>query len=181
MIEIRKLNIEDMWKVIELKALCWREELAGLSSNVLNLKKEYEFWTNWMNAAEEHNDVRLLYGAFKKTELLGVVFGSYAEISDIPKNGIELNGLWVYPQHRGEGIALMLLTQILDEFSKLEMEQIVIYNFHYSNSNSFYRKFGCEVLRKDKQLKEELPVDVFVCDISEMNYRIKDTLIKYME
>lgn len=180
MIIVKALNVSDMHEVIKLKVLCWPEELAGLSSAVLDFEKEYVFWTTWMNTAKEHNDTRLLYGAFENGELLGSAFGSYAETEDIPKNGIELNGLWVSPNHRGKGISLLLLTKMLDIFSKLGREQLVIYNFHQSSSNSFYRKFGCKVLRKDTQLEEHLPVDVFIGDITEINAKMKSSLLHYI-
>lgn len=180
MIKIRTLDVSDMQDVIKLKALCWPEELAGLSFAVFDFEKEYAFWTTWMNTAKEHNDTRLLYGAFENCELLGAAFGSYAETDDIANNGIELNGFWVYPKHRGKGISLMLVTKILDEFYKLGMSQLVVYNFHHSSSKTFYRKFGCTVMRKDTQLEEKLPVDVFIGEISEMNCKMKAALLKYI-
>jgi GNAT superfamily N-acetyltransferase len=41
--------------------------------------------------------------------MLGAAFSSFAETYDISENGIELNGLWVDPDHRNKGISLMLI------------------------------------------------------------------------
>lgn len=180
MIEIKQLTETDMYKAMYLKVLCWSEELAGRSEATLSFEKELEFWMNWMHTANEHDDIRLLIGAFENGELLGVAFGSLAEIEDIKENGIELNGLWVYPKHRNRGISLMLLVNLLDYFLKLKMKQIIIYNFHYSPSNTFYRKFGSHVLREEVQMKEKVPVDVFVCDIKVMKEMMEHSLLKYI-
>lgn len=181
MIEIRKLTLGDMRQAIELKALCWPEEVGSFAGSGLDIEREYLFWTDWMAKGPENNDVRLLYGAFENGNMLGVAFGSFAEAEDIPEGGIELNGLWVYPQHRGRGISFMLINRILDDYLKLGMKQMVIYNFHDSTSNSFYRKWGCQVIRQDRQTKDELPVDVFLCDISEVNQKMKAALTKYIK
>lgn len=181
MIKIRQLTEQDMHKAIELKVLCWTEELAGLPDNKLSFENELEFWTGWMKAGEEQGDVRVLLGAFEEEQLLGVAFASIAEQEDIPEKGIELNGLWVYKEHRGQGISLMLLTHILDCYIELGMEQMVIYNFHASPSNLFYRRFGAVVKRQDVQMKEKLPVDVFLCDLKEMKAKMDESLRKYIE
>ncbi|WOO38107.1 GNAT family N-acetyltransferase [Anaerocolumna sp. AGMB13020] len=181
MIKIRQLTVQDMQKAVELKVLCWPEELAGLSAHNLSLEKELEYWTGWMNAGEEQGDIRVLLGAFEEEELRGVAFASFAEQEDIPEKGIELNGLWVYQEHRRRGIALMLLTAILGHYLELGREQMVIYNFHASPSNQFYRKFGAVVKRQDIQLMEKLPVDVCYCDLKEMKAKIEESLRKYIE
>lgn len=173
MIEIRQLTEVDMLKAMELKILCWTEESAGMAENRLLIEEELRFWTDWMHNAEKHDDVRLLIGAIENGEMLGVAFGSFAETEDIEKNGIELNGLWVYPQHRNRGVSLMLLVYLLDYYTNLGMEQIVIYNFHNSASNTFYRK--------DEQMEEKIPVDMFIGDIKTMKGNIENSLLNYME
>ncbi len=75
----------------------------------------------------------------------------------------------------------MLLTSILGNYIELGREQMVIYNFHASPSNLFYRRFGAVVKRQDVQLIEKLPVDVFYCDLKEMKAKIEESLRKYIE
>jgi GNAT superfamily N-acetyltransferase len=129
-----------------------------------------------MLTAEADGDVRLLIGAFENGQMLGVAFASYADADDIASNGIELNGLWVYPQHRGRGVSLMLVTHLLDFFRRAGREQVVIYSFHEAPSNRFYRKFGCRVLRQDEQMKEKLAVDVFISDIAALDTAMRRSL-----
>ncbi|WP_291574315.1 hypothetical protein [Clostridium sp. UBA4548] len=93
MIEIRELTEMDMKEAIGLRILCWTEELAGKAENTLSVEEELEMWVDWMNKAEENNDIRMLVGDFEGGRLLGVAFSSFAETFDIPERGIELNGL----------------------------------------------------------------------------------------
>ncbi|WP_073589927.1 GNAT family N-acetyltransferase [Anaerocolumna xylanovorans] len=178
MITIRELWDKDMLEAIQLKALCLPEELAGMSEEKLNIEKEYSYWTNWMHAGIENNDVRALLGAFENDKMLGVAFVSYAEIED-SNSGIELNGLWVYPEMRGRGISLMLISKILDYYEKLGLKEIIVYNYHNSSSNSFYRKLGAKVFKTELQMDGKIPTDVFKCDIPAMIDYISKSTVKY--
>lgn len=179
MVEIKILNYDDMKKVMELKLLCWPEEIAGLSNIQLSYQEEFAFWTTWMNAEQENHDVRKLYGAFERGELLGVAFGSFVESKNAPEAGCELNGLWVYPQHRRKGIALQLILKLLDDFYALGAGRIIIYNFHHAPSNQFYRKLGCEVIGTEQQTADKVPVDIFGCDVGLMKQNIMQLQMRY--
>ncbi|MDR7857870.1 GNAT family N-acetyltransferase [Tissierella sp.] len=180
MIKVRELTQDDMKEAIELKILCWTEELAGRAENTLFLSQELEFWVDWMLTAKEHNDIRLLIGAFEDDNMLGVAFASFADTYDIPEKGIELNGLWVYPDHRSKGASLMMISYILNFFLDKGMEKIVIYNHHYSTSNQFYRKFGGQVVKQEYQMDGKLLVDVFIVDAKFMKRNIEQSLERYL-
>ena len=181
MITIRELTKDELRQAIELKILCWPEELAGKAEKTLELSEELKYWTKWKDTANNYNDVRILIGAFENDKMLGVAFASFAEIEDLPQNnGMELNGIWVYPQHRGRGISLRLILYILDYFKKLNKEKIVIYNFHYAPSNTFYRNFGATVVRKVKQIDIKVLTDVFMVDIDIFKDNIEKSLLKYL-
>jgi len=179
MIEIRELTESDMQEAMELKVLCWTEELAGKAENTLSVSQALDFWVDWMLRAEENNDIRLLIGAFENDKMLGVAFSSLAETSDIPEKGIELNGLWVYPDHRNRGISLMMINYILEFYMEKGMENMVIYNPHYAPSNQFYHKFGAQVAKQEYQMDGKLLVDVFLVDMLSMKKNIEHSLKKY--
>lgn len=180
MIKIRELTEADMQQAIELKVLCWTEELAGKAENTLSISKEIDSWVSWMNTAEENNDIRLLIGAFEDDKMLGVAFGSFAETDDIPEKGIELNGLWVYPDQRSKGISLKMVVYMLDFYLDKGMENMVIYNQHYAPSNGFYRKFGAQVTTQVHQMGGKLLIDVFLTDMLSMKKNIEHSLKKYV-
>lgn len=179
MIIIRDLTASDMQQAIELKVLCWTEELAGKAENTLSVSEELNSWLAWMNAAEENNDIRQLIGAFEDDKMLAVAIGSFAETNDIPDKGIELNGLWVYPEQRGRGISLKLITHLLDFYLEKGMKSMVIYNHHYASSNEFYKKFGAEVVAQVHQMSGKLLIDIFKVDMMLLKKTLKKSLIKY--
>jgi len=179
MIEIRELTESDMQEAMELKVLCWTEELAGKAENTLSVSQALDFWVDWMFRAEENNDIRLLIGAFENDKMLGVAFSSLAETFDIPEKGIELNGLWVYPDQRNRGISLMMINYILEFYMEKGMENMVIYNPHYAPSNQFYHKFGAQVAKQEYQMDGKLLVDVFLVDMLSMKKNIENSLKKY--
>jgi len=55
--------------------------------------------------------------------LIGTAYGSTIESLDNPKEGMELNGLWVH--------------------------RLVVYNFHHSGSNAFYKHLGFRVIETE--------------------------------
>lgn len=180
MIRIRELREGDMREAVELRVLCWTEELAGKAENVLNVSEELKIWIDWMNEAKENDDVRLLIGAFEDEKMVGVAFGSFAETYDVGEEGIELNGLWVYPYQRNRGVSLMMLKYMIDFYIEKGMQKIVVYNHRYSPANQFYRKFGAKVLREEYQMENKLLIDIFIMDIILMKENIEKSLKKYL-
>lgn len=66
-------------EAINLKAICWPEELAGLSNDIIDVEKQLISWKNWMHDGFKYHDVRVLIGAFEEDRMLGVAFASFAE------------------------------------------------------------------------------------------------------
>ena len=163
---------DDIPQAMELKILCWTEELAGLADNTLQLTEEIDFWTNWVNSPDEYNDIRVFIGAFEDDELLGVAAASFVESKDAPQKGIELNGLWVFPEHRGKGISLKLILYILDVFIPLGVTRMEVYNPHHAPSNTFYKKYGGVVIRSETQMDGIMPVDIFAFEVLDLKRRI---------
>ncbi|MBI9011492.1 MAG: GNAT family N-acetyltransferase [Clostridiales bacterium] len=180
MIKIRELMEADMQQAIELKVLCWTEELAGKAENTLSVSKELDSWVDWMNTAKENKDIRLLIGAFEDDKMLAVAFGSFAETDDIPEKGMELNGLWVYPDQRNKGISLKMLDYMIDFYLDKGMEKMVIYNLHHSPSNGFYQNFGAQLTAQIPQMGGKLLVDIFLSDMLLMKKNIESSLKKYV-
>lgn len=110
--------------------------------------------------------------------MLAVAFASFAEEGD-SICGFELNGLWVYPEMRGRGIALLLVTKLLKFYEHLGLKEIIIYNYHNSSANSFYRKFGGIVVKTELQMEEQIPTDIFRSNISSMLELMNISLLKY--
>lgn len=73
----------------------------------------------------------------------------------------------------------MLMIKILNYYHNLGSKEIVIYNYHHSSSNSFYRKFGATVFKTVFQMSEKISTDVFKCDIATMLASMDRSLSKY--
>lgn len=176
---IRQLKNNDVPQAMELKILCWTEELAGKAENTLELDEEVDFWTDWLNSPDEHNDIRAFIGAYEGNDLLGVAAASFIESKESPQDGIELNGLWVYPEHRGKGISLKMILYVLDVFIPLGSNRMVVYNPHFAPSNAFYAKFGGTVIDSEFQMDGRLPVDIIEFDCIDLKKRLEITLLRY--
>lgn len=179
MFEIRSLNNDDISEVVELKSLCWPEELAGLSDNKIHIKDEVEFWTKWVSEADKWSDVRAIYGVYEKNQMCGAAIGSFIESKEKPEMGMELNGLWIYPKYRSKGISLILMEKLIKQFKSLGCSSMVVYSLHNAPSNKFYRNLGFKVVDTQYQMKEKLPVDIFSIDLKELNKIIDLKLKKY--
>ncbi len=62
--------------------MCWTEELAGKAENTLLFSEELDFWVDWMNKAEENNDIRFLIGAFENDKMLGIIYNHHYSSSN---------------------------------------------------------------------------------------------------
>ena len=123
---IRPLELEEFDQAVDLKISCWDEELAGVAPNRRIKSEEVDFITHWISAAEEHRDIRLVYGAFEQDAFMGFAGASIAEPSDV-KHGIELNYLFVKTEYRGRGLALQLIDKLLTDFGGKGVDQLVVY------------------------------------------------------
>ena len=174
---IRLLQTNDYDQAVDLKISCWDEELAGRAPNRRVKAEELEFIPHWVNTAAENNDIRLVYGTFDGTELMGFAAASIAEPSDAT-HGIELNYLFVKQEHRGRGLALMLMDKLLTEFSGQGFDKVIAYNHHYAPSNTFYRKLGGKVVRQEIQGTplDRLEIDVFALDFHDLKRQIEQLI-----
>ena len=67
---------------------------------------------------------------------------------------------------------------MLIEFEDYGVDKLIIYNFHESDSNEFYKSLGGEVLKQIKQTvkEKEVLVDVFSWNIINLIELLNDKL-----
>lgn len=181
-IEIRDLNLNEFHKAIEIKYNCWIYDYSFF----LKVRDDFKLYflnelTEWMTNIVD--DVRVFKGAFIDNVLSGFIGASFAEKED-SKHGVEINYLFVDPSYRNQGISLLLLDDIVNDFSKLGCKDVVIYNFKKSNSNSFYKHLKGKLMRTDIQ---EIPdndiqeICVFSWDIVDLSNLLKKKILKRRE
>lgn len=105
----------------------------------------------------------------------GVAFASFIADKDEPQKRVELNELWVFPEHRGKGASLRMILHILDYFIPLGVTRMEVYNLHYAPSNAFYKKFGGQVMAQEYQMDGKLLVDAVG-----FKERLEKTLLRYL-
>ena len=174
---IKPLDQETLKAAILLKIIAWTEELQGKMENTLDFNQEYDFWLNWMASEQQHNDKRTLLGAFDGDRLMGAIFASFAELED-HHNAVEINGLWVYQEDRGKKISYYLMNAVTTLYLSYGNEACIVYNHHYSKSNTYYKKLGGTVMREDLQEHGQLVVDVFSFDLQKLDRLIQEKLHK---
>lgn len=176
MLSIRNLTKEELKEAVMLKITSWSEELNGVAENQIQFDEEYKFLSDWMDHEKEANDIRTLIGIFDHDGMLGCAFASFAELYDCEENGIELNGLWVYPNARNQKLSLRLINHILDIYMPLGMEKMIVYSHRYAPSNSFYHYLGGKIIKYDLQMGGKLEVDIFEFNLEELKRLIVSKL-----
>jgi len=168
---IRPLLSNEYLEAMELKVSCWDEELAGLAPNRLNVNEQLKFALSWMNSAKEHNDIRIMLGAFDNHHFMGFVGASIAD-EDVLKNAVELNYLFVKEEYRGQGLSLKLIQEIINIFREKEFEYMIVYNHHFAPSNDYYKKLGGEVIQQVEQGADKLKIDIFSFNLEILNNKL---------
>lgn len=164
---IRELKNEELRMAVGLNYQCWNDDYAGIiPHDSMNIEEELAFVSDWLSD-KECDDIRRIYGAFEGDNFLGFVGGSFTEKEDA-ENGVEINYLFVKKEYRGKALGLKLMRTILIEFKEYGVDQLIIYNFHDSESNKFYRYLEGEVVNQVIQTAKgkEALIDVFSWNIN---------------
>lgn len=159
--ELKHLYEEDMNQAITLKLDCWEEELAGKLVWPLKYQQELNFWKHWRHHEFEHNDKRTMLGYYQGRKLLATGFCSFADDVDGGHDAIEINGLWVAKDHRGQNLGSSLFYHLINQPAYGNCNHVILYNHHYAPSNAYYRKLNGVVIRQDLQCDGKMLVDVF--------------------
>ena len=174
---IRELKQEEIALAVELRYQCWSNDFEGIiPKDSMDIDEEMLIVYAWINN-KNSDDIRHLYGAFEGDDFLGYIGASPAELEDC-ENGVELYYLFVKKEYRGKMIGLKLIRAIAAEYIEYGAEQLIVYNWHESQSNRFYRNIGGKVQKQvTKILKgEDVLVDVFIWDINILIKFLNDKL-----
>lgn len=168
-ITIRSLNPDEYFETSRITLECMRQDYrffprAYLDS--LTVETELAMFESWVN---EEETLAKVFGAFNGGQMVGYIAVS-RNLGEPEGYDGEVNNLFVRPGHRGEGIGLLLLQIGLEYLRGLGYESVIIYNYHPSASNAFYRHLGGQVVYHTLQMPDgmfEVDVDVFGWQIDE--------------
>lgn len=73
---------------------------------------------------------------------------------------------------------LKLIKTIIDEYHEYSVDKLIVYNWHESNSNEFYKYLGGKVIKQLTQCTkdQETLVDVFIWNIGDINTKLTKML-----
>jgi len=164
--DIRELRKDEIRMAAELRHKCWNEDYAGiLPLDYIDIEKETAYLTKWISDMK-NADIRRLYGAFDKGDFIGFTGAGVADKRDA-KNGVEIKYHFLKKEHRGKNVGIKLVKTVLDEYGKHGADELVIHNWHGSDSNRFYLYLGGEVFKQvmRKVGDRTIRADVFRWDL----------------
>ncbi len=161
-ISYRPARKEDLTATAEIYIRCLRQDYSFKPQDYLeqlNPDKEMVECFSWKEVDPENN---LIFVASAGEKIVGYVSTGINEEEPKEYRG-ELTGLFVDPDYRGLGLGLGLMQVAAKAFLNLNLEKFVVYNYHRSAANKFYRGLGGIVLRNEMQNPGGLPLltDIF--------------------
>lgn len=182
-ITVRPLAQEEYIETVSIYLQCMRADYAFFPRAYLDsLKVESELaeFERWVN---EEETLAKVFGAFDGDTMVGYIAVS-RNLGEPENYEGEVNNLFVRPSHRGQGIGLMLLQTGLEHLRGLGFVSVIIYNYHPSASNTYYRHLGGAVVYHTLQMPNgmfEVDVDVFGWQIDPFLEVLRAHLRKYAD
>lgn len=174
---IRGLSNDEIGMAAELNQKCWEEDFEGiLPANAMDAREQTKVLAKWIGY-EGKDDIRRLFGAFEGNEFLGFIGTSIANKCDAQK-GVEVNYLFLKKEFRGRNNSLRLIKRALDEYIGAQFDHLIVYNWHGSESNSFYKYLGGEIFKQVScEVKgRSIAADVFRFDLKMLYHVIAEKL-----
>ena len=177
---IEKIYQKDIKSIAEINLICKNNDYKMFMPEDyfknLSLVEEIKWRKEWLFANEK--DIRIGFKAIINNKIVGYVISSLADKRD-SESGLEINEIFVLPEFRGKYISLKLIDKILKSFPK-KCNDIIVYNFNESKSNSYYVSLEGMILRIDIQkisgIKKE--VNIFRWDFDSLKLNIENKLKK---
>lgn len=182
-ITIRLLGPEETVETVHIYLECMRADYAFFPRaylDSLQVERELAEFESWIS--EEETQARV-FGAFDGDRMVGYIAVSRNVGEPVGYDG-EVNNLFVRPGCRNLGIGLALLRVGLEHLRSLGHRSVIIYNYHPSTSNAYYRHLGGEVVYHTLQMPDgmfEVDVDVFGWQIAEFLSILDSRLGKYAD
>lgn len=179
---IRELSNDEIRMAAELNQKCWNEDFEGiLPTNAMDADAQTKVLTDWISY-DGTDDTRRLFGAFDGPVFLGFIGTSIADKDDAQK-GVEVNYLFLKKEFRGRNNSLRLIKRALDEYIGRQFDRLIVYNWHGSESNNFYKYLGGEMFRQVSCNVKGISVmaDVFRFDLKVLYHVISEKLRNEMK
>ncbi len=159
---IRTAEREDLRETVEIYLECLRSDYACKPQAYLNAKNvdvELAECEQWLYQSGHPNRV---YVALDGSRMAGYIAVGPNIGGPLYQEG-EVTGFFVRRAYRRLGVGLRLLKAGASYLRSLGYSRAVIYNYHESEANGFYRRLGGEVIHQEIQAPggKPLETDVF--------------------
>jgi GNAT superfamily N-acetyltransferase len=164
---IRPAAREDLRETVLIYLDCLRSDYACKPKAYLdakNVEDELKECEEWMVQGSPLNRI---FVAMDSSTMAGYIAVGPNVGSPYDQDG-EVCGFFVRKSYRKMGAGIRLLKTGVSCLQDLGFHQVVIYNYHESEANGFYRRLGGEVVHQEIQHPGGLPLetDVFRYDIA---------------
>ncbi len=179
-IAIRPLTPNEYIDTVHIYLECMRADYTFFPREYLDslrIESELAEFESWIN---EDGVQAMVFGAFQDDRMTGYIAVSSNSGEPAGYDG-EVNNLFVRPGCRNQGIGLALLRAGLEHLRGLGHQSVIIYNYHPSQSNAYYRHLGGEVVYRTVQCPggQETQVDVFAWEIDKFQAILHERMEKY--
>lgn len=181
-LKIREIKNQDFFETSKVYVDTLKNEYGDfLPEEVLNdlsVEKEAQDCENRLNNSEKFHFIHI---AISDNSIIGFISVSSNTIEPFEYDS-EVHELFVKKEFQGLGVGLQLLYSASIKLKANGYNEILIYNFHESKSNSFYRKLSPKMIKRIEQNYngKTLDVDVFGWKIDSLTEVVKIKTLKYI-
>jgi GNAT superfamily N-acetyltransferase len=177
---IRPVEQHELPETVNIYLTCIREDDSYKPQSyldALNPADELADCKEWLYQPGGNNQV---FVAMDGDVMAGYIAVSPNTVEPLEYEG-EVNGFFIRKAYRGRGIGFMLLRRGLKFLIELGFTGLVIYNYHISAANTYYRMLGGEVVKQEVQHPGgmALETDVFGFKINTLMEILDQKLEKY--
>jgi L-amino acid N-acyltransferase YncA len=181
-LEIREIRQQHVFEISKIYVDALKNEYGNFIPdevlNVLSIEKEAEDCKNRLSNNEKFYFILV---AVIDKKIVGFIEAGSNTVEPFEYD-CEVSEIFVKKEFQGLGIGLQLLVTASIKLKSNGYKQILIYNFHESKSNNFYRNLGPKTIKKIEQNYngKTLDVDVFGWKIDSLIEVVKIKSLKYV-
>jgi GNAT superfamily N-acetyltransferase len=177
---IRPIEPDELPETVDIYLECIRKDYSFMPQHELDAKNQEDELAEckeWLFRADGDGQ---LFAAMDSNVMAGYIALSQNPVEPLEYEG-EVNGFFIRPAYRGQGVGLLLLRRGLEYFQQLGFTGLVIYNYRISAANAYYRMLGGKVVKQEIQTVGgmALETDVFGYKINTLMNVLHQKLEKY--
>jgi GNAT superfamily N-acetyltransferase len=149
MTTVRKAKPGDARAIAALKVVAWCAAYSGLLPSsylaAMEVDQETSDWHEYLLRIADNDRVWVLFDN-PADELIGYARTGHCLDDDLPESYGEVHGLYVHPDHIGEGYGRVLFSHAVRDLAIRRLDPIVVWHFvGNARAETFYENAGFEL------------------------------------